>query len=129
MLSNDPGGPHGSVSPRILLVDTVGELGAWWGTATIAYVGGSMGPRNGQNMIEPAGYGAAVVFGLAHAVPSLAGTAHRQVRPADPSAEGSASPQVGPAPPAGLIRVEVGTPRAPWVRPAAVIAASATGVR
>lgn len=50
-------------SPRILLVDVVGELGAWWGTAQIAFVGGSMGSRGGQNMIEPAGYGAAVSFG------------------------------------------------------------------
>ena len=50
-------------SPRILLVDTIGELGAWWGTAHIAYVGGSMGSRGGQNMIEPAAYGAAVAFG------------------------------------------------------------------
>ena len=48
---------------RILLVDVVGELGAWWGTAQIAFVGGSMGSRGGQNMIEPAAYGAAVSFG------------------------------------------------------------------
>lgn len=48
---------------RILLVDTVGELGAWWGTAEIAFVGGSMGTRGGQNMLEPAAYGAAVCFG------------------------------------------------------------------
>jgi 3-deoxy-D-manno-octulosonic-acid transferase len=48
---------------RILLVDRVGELAAWWGTARIAYVGGSMGSRQGQNMIEPAAYGAAVSFG------------------------------------------------------------------
>jgi len=48
---------------RILLVDTVGELGAWWGTAWIAFVGGSLGSRGGQNMIEPAAYGAAVSFG------------------------------------------------------------------
>lgn len=48
---------------RILLVDVVGELGAWWGTASIAFVGGSMGDRGGQNMIEPAAYGAAVSFG------------------------------------------------------------------
>jgi 3-deoxy-D-manno-octulosonic-acid transferase len=47
----------------ILLVDTVGELGAWWGTATIAFAGGSFGSRGGQNMIEPAAYGAAVSFG------------------------------------------------------------------
>lgn len=48
---------------RVLLVDTVGELGAWWGTADIAFVGGSFGNRGGQNMIEPAAYGAAVSFG------------------------------------------------------------------
>jgi len=48
---------------RILLVDTIGELGAWWGTAQVAFVGGSLGRRGGQNMIEPAGYGAAVSFG------------------------------------------------------------------
>ncbi|HUS37941.1 MAG: 3-deoxy-D-manno-octulosonic acid transferase [Pirellulales bacterium] len=48
---------------RILLVDTVGELGAWWGTANIGFVGGSLGSRGGQNMIEPAAYGVAVCFG------------------------------------------------------------------
>ncbi|MAV34171.1 MAG: 3-deoxy-D-manno-octulosonic acid transferase [Planctomycetaceae bacterium] len=47
----------------VLLVDRVGELGAWWGTAQIAFVGGSLGRRGGQNMIEPAAYGAAVCFG------------------------------------------------------------------
>lgn len=51
-------------TPRILLVDTVGELGAWWGTAAIGFVGGSLfSSRGGQNMIEPAAYGAAVCFG------------------------------------------------------------------
>jgi len=48
---------------RVLLVDVVGELSAWWGTAHVALVGGSLGSRGGQNMIEPAGYGAAVSFG------------------------------------------------------------------
>jgi 3-deoxy-D-manno-octulosonic-acid transferase len=49
---------------RALLVDTTGELGWWWGTATIAFVGGSLdGGRGGQNMLEPAAYGAAVSFG------------------------------------------------------------------
>lgn len=48
---------------RVLLVDTIGELGAWWGTAHVALVGGSFGTRGGQNMIEPAAYGAAVCFG------------------------------------------------------------------
>lgn len=52
-----------AVPARVLLVDAVGELGAWWGTAHIAFVGGSLGNRGGQNMIEPAAYGAAVCFG------------------------------------------------------------------
>lgn len=48
----------------IILVDTIGELGAIWGLADIAYVGGSLdGKRGGQNMIEPSAYGAAVLFG------------------------------------------------------------------
>ena len=50
-------------SARVLLVDALGELSAWWGTARIAFVGGSLGTRGGQNMIEPAAYGAAVSFG------------------------------------------------------------------
>lgn len=50
-------------SPRVLLVDALGELGAWWGTSQIAFVGGSFGNRGGQNMLEPAAYGAAVSFG------------------------------------------------------------------
>lgn len=49
---------------RVLLVDAVGELGAWWGTADVAFVGGSITTkRGGQNMLEPAAYGAAVSFG------------------------------------------------------------------
>jgi 3-deoxy-D-manno-octulosonic-acid transferase len=50
--------------PAIILMDTIGELGALWGLADVAFVGGSLdGKRGGQNMIEPAAYGAAVVFG------------------------------------------------------------------
>ncbi len=49
---------------HILIIDTVGELGAWWGTATIGFVGGSLfSSRGGQNMIEPAAYGVATCFG------------------------------------------------------------------
>jgi 3-deoxy-D-manno-octulosonic-acid transferase len=55
--------PTGRRQRPILLVDTVGELGAWWGTAQIAFVGGSFGSRGGQNMIEPAAFGAALSFG------------------------------------------------------------------
>ncbi len=55
--------PTGRRHRSIVFIDTVGELGAWWGSAHIAFVGGSFGSRGGQNMIEPAAYGAAVSFG------------------------------------------------------------------
>lgn len=48
---------------HVLVIDTVGELAAWWGVAQIAFVGGSLGDRGGQNMLEPASYGLAVCFG------------------------------------------------------------------
>ena len=49
--------------PEVGLLDTLGELAACWGLADIAFVGGSLTNRGGQNMIEPAGYGAAILFG------------------------------------------------------------------
>jgi 3-deoxy-D-manno-octulosonic-acid transferase len=54
---------HSGQQWRILLVDTIGELGAWWGTAAVGFVGGSFGSRGGQNMLEPAAYGVATCFG------------------------------------------------------------------
>jgi 3-deoxy-D-manno-octulosonic-acid transferase len=51
-------------APGVVLMDTIGELGALWGLADLAFVGGSLdGRRGGQNMIEPAGFGVAVTFG------------------------------------------------------------------
>jgi len=47
----------------VVLLDTIGELAACWGLADVAFVGGSLSDRGGQNMIEPAAYGAAVLFG------------------------------------------------------------------
>ena len=59
----DDGSGEPSYGARVLLVDAVGELGAWWGMADIGFVGGSLSTRGGQNMIEPAAYGVAVSFG------------------------------------------------------------------
>jgi 3-deoxy-D-manno-octulosonic-acid transferase len=53
---------YATFSP-VLVLDTIGELSACWGLADIAFVGGSFGNRGGQNMIEPAAYGACVMFG------------------------------------------------------------------
>jgi 3-deoxy-D-manno-octulosonic-acid transferase len=50
--------------PPVIVVDTLGELAAVWGLADVAFVGGSLIPgRGGQNMMEPAAYGASVLFG------------------------------------------------------------------
>jgi 3-deoxy-D-manno-octulosonic-acid transferase len=50
--------------PAVVLLDTVGELGAAWGLADVGFTGGSLdGARGGQSMIEPAGYGVPCVFG------------------------------------------------------------------
>ena len=57
-------GPSSPVPPTpVLLLDTLGELSAAWGLATVAFVGGSLNDRGGQNVLEPAGYAAAVLFG------------------------------------------------------------------
>lgn len=51
-------------TPEVILIDTIGELAAVWGLADIAFVGGSLhAGRGGQNMMEPAAYGASVMFG------------------------------------------------------------------
>lgn len=38
----------------IYLADTIGEMGLWYRWADLAFLGGSMVPRGGQNPIEPA---------------------------------------------------------------------------
>ena len=50
--------------PPVIVLDSVGELGAAWGLADVGFTGGSLdGKRGGQSMIEPAGYGVPCVFG------------------------------------------------------------------
>lgn len=60
----------------VILLDTLGELSACWGLAEVAFVGGSLSQRGGQNLLEPGAQGAAVVVGpntwnFAHAVELL----------------------------------------------------------
>lgn len=38
----------------IFIADTIGEMGVWYGLAGLAFLGGSLVPRGGQNPIEPA---------------------------------------------------------------------------
>lgn len=48
---------------RILLADTMGELSLLFGACDIAFVGGSLVPTGGHNMIEPAAWGLPVICG------------------------------------------------------------------
>jgi len=50
-------------SGTILLVDTVGELKAFYAMAAVVFVGKSLTARGGQNLIEPAALGKPVVVG------------------------------------------------------------------
>ena len=49
---------------RVLLIDTIGELASLYGLADIAFVGGSLVPRGGHSILEPAQYGVAILVGL-----------------------------------------------------------------
>lgn len=47
----------------VVLVDTIGELEAFYVLADLVYVGGSLVQRGGQNVLEPAALGRAVLHG------------------------------------------------------------------
>jgi 3-deoxy-D-manno-octulosonic-acid transferase len=46
-----------------LLVDVIGRLGALYKLASVAFVGGSLVPIGGHNVLEPAAHGVPVLFG------------------------------------------------------------------
>ncbi|HME41236.1 MAG TPA: lipid IV(A) 3-deoxy-D-manno-octulosonic acid transferase [Steroidobacteraceae bacterium] len=50
-------------STQVLLVDTVGELTALYAAADVAFVGGSLVPVGGHNLLEPAALGVPVLTG------------------------------------------------------------------
>jgi len=52
-----------ALSGGVLLLDTIGELAALYALADVAFVGGSLVPHGGHNIIEPAQYGVATVVG------------------------------------------------------------------
>jgi 3-deoxy-D-manno-octulosonic-acid transferase len=51
----------------VVLVDTVGELAALYASADVAFVGGSLVPIGGHNLLEPAALGLPVLTGPSHA--------------------------------------------------------------
>jgi 3-deoxy-D-manno-octulosonic-acid transferase len=50
----------------VLLVDTMGELAALYASADVAFVGGSLVPIGGHNLLEPAALGVPVLTGPSH---------------------------------------------------------------
>jgi 3-deoxy-D-manno-octulosonic-acid transferase len=50
--------------PRtVFLLDSIGELASLYALATVAFVGGSLVPRGGHNILEPAQHGVPIVIG------------------------------------------------------------------
>jgi 3-deoxy-D-manno-octulosonic-acid transferase len=70
-----PAGPAGPVAPaapvaaadqpQVLLLDTLGELSDFYAAADVAFVGGSLVPIGGHNLLEPAALGLPVLSGPA----------------------------------------------------------------
>jgi len=52
-----------TVGPRIILLDTRGELAEVYGLAFMAFVGGTLVPVGGHNLLEPPAWGKPVCFG------------------------------------------------------------------
>jgi 3-deoxy-D-manno-octulosonic-acid transferase len=48
---------------RVIILDTMGELASIYAVADLAFVGGSMVPVGGHNLLEPAVCGVGVIFG------------------------------------------------------------------
>ncbi len=48
---------------EVYIVDTVGELSAFMANADLVFMGGSLIPRGGHNVLEPARLGKAIIFG------------------------------------------------------------------
>ncbi|MDB6162735.1 MAG: 3-deoxy-D-manno-octulosonic acid transferase [Xanthomonadaceae bacterium] len=47
----------------VFVIDTLGELAVFYGCAQVAFVGGSLQPVGGHNLLEPAAAGTAIVSG------------------------------------------------------------------
>ncbi|MEW6683065.1 MAG: 3-deoxy-D-manno-octulosonic acid transferase [Nitrospirota bacterium] len=57
------GNGRAGTGPPVILLDTLGELASLYGDATVAFVGGTLVPVGGHNLLEPAARGKPVLFG------------------------------------------------------------------
>ena len=51
------------IGGSVFLLDSIGELAAVYQLATVAFVGGSLVPRGGHNILEPAHYATPIIVG------------------------------------------------------------------
>jgi 3-deoxy-D-manno-octulosonic-acid transferase len=58
----DPGTSNGS-RPRVLLLDSIGELSGLFAVADVVFMGGTLVRRGGHNILEPALFGKPVITG------------------------------------------------------------------
>jgi len=56
-------GQQAATSAPVVLVDVMGDLDRFYRLADVVFVGGSLVPRGGHNMLEPARLGKPVLFG------------------------------------------------------------------
>jgi 3-deoxy-D-manno-octulosonic-acid transferase len=47
----------------VYLTDSIGEMGLWYRLCQVVFVGGSLIPKGGQNLLEPAKLGCAIICG------------------------------------------------------------------
>lgn len=63
VLRRTEAGGNGSSRCQVMILDSMGELSRVYGIADVSFVGGSMVPFGGHNLLEPAGLGCPVLFG------------------------------------------------------------------
>jgi len=60
---SDPDRTRGRQPPQVLLLDSLGELLEFYAAADLAFVGGSLVPVGGHNLLEPAALGVPILTG------------------------------------------------------------------
>ncbi|MBI5199046.1 MAG: 3-deoxy-D-manno-octulosonic acid transferase [Nitrospirae bacterium] len=55
---------NGLDDASVIILDTIGELAQIYSIATVVFIGGSLVPAGGHNVLEPAVYSKPIIFGL-----------------------------------------------------------------
>lgn len=64
MLAGDPDAdPSSQAEDTVVILDTMGELAALYAVGTVVFVGGSLIPKGGHNILQPLAQGKPVLFG------------------------------------------------------------------